>query len=99
MMYKLFMQKKVVDIKEQLHNLMRRLGIAVKSCDRDMQVTFFFVSFLLFPVFLFSFHLYYVKELNVGIAYILGTNLQHCEANLAYTILILYSLTEIIISS
>ncbi|XP_020088516.1 probable pre-mRNA-splicing factor ATP-dependent RNA helicase DEAH9 isoform X1 [Ananas comosus] len=29
--------KKVVDIKEQLHNLMRRLGIAVKSCDRDMQ--------------------------------------------------------------
>lgn len=51
MMYKLFMQKKVVDIKEQLHNLMRRLGIAVKSCDRDMQVTFFLFLFYFFLFF------------------------------------------------
>lgn len=35
------LQKKVVDIRGQLLRLMKRLGIPLKSCDRDMQVRCF----------------------------------------------------------
>lgn len=33
-----FMQKKVMEIREQLRRTAQRIGIALKSCDTDMQV-------------------------------------------------------------
>lgn len=33
-------QKKVIEIREQLRRIAQRLGIVLKSCERDMQVSF-----------------------------------------------------------
>lgn len=33
----IFVQKKVVDVREQLSRLLRRLGLALKSCEKDTQ--------------------------------------------------------------
>lgn len=37
------LQKKVIDIREQLSRLLKRLGIVLQSCERDTEVWFLFI--------------------------------------------------------
>lgn len=53
-----FMQKKVVDIREQLRRIAQRLGVTLKSCDKDLQVM------LLLACFGFYYFLFIIVSLN-----------------------------------